>query len=40
MGIPVSILFLFNNEEWVTIVVPDDLNLDPDFREVLEGNRV
>ena len=31
---------LFNNEEGVTIVVPDDQYLDPVFREVLEGNRV
>ena len=31
---------LFNNEEGVTIVVPDDPELDPVFREVLEANMV
>jgi hypothetical protein len=31
---------LFNNEEGVTIVVPNDQYLDPEFREVLEGNMV
>jgi hypothetical protein len=31
---------LFNNEEGVTIVVPDGPNLDEVFREVLEANRV
>jgi len=31
---------LFNNEEGVTIVVPDDQYLDPVFREVLEVIRV
>ena len=31
---------LFNNEEGVTIVVPDGSDLDAVFREVLEGNRV
>ena len=31
---------LFNNEEGVTIVLPDDQYLDPVFREVLEGNLV
>ena len=29
---------LFNNEEGVTIVVPDEPDIDPVFREVLEGN--
>lgn len=31
---------LFNNEEGVTIMVPDDEYLDPIFREVLEAIRV
>ena len=31
---------LFNNEEGVTIVVPDGPDLDEVFREVLERNRV
>ena len=31
---------LFNNEEGVTIVVPDEPDLDEVFREVLEANRV
>ena len=31
---------LFNNEEGVTIVVPDEPDLDPVFREVLEANLV
>ena len=31
---------LFNNDEGVTIVVPDDQYLDPVFREVLEKNLV
>ena len=31
---------LFNNEEGVTIVVPDTPDLDPVFRELLEASRV
>ena len=31
---------LFNNEEGVTIVVPDTPELDPVFREILEAGRV
>ena len=31
---------IYNNEEGVTIVVPDEPDLDPVFREVLEADRV
>ena len=33
------ICVLFNNEEGVTIVVPDGPDLDEVFREILERNR-